>query len=81
MALPLFYDSRVKLYHLLTITLSTMFKIIPLGNTAKCHSEQGSDSDASEESRRRTAYKNSKITTLKISGLLLLMQFYIKRYY
>ena len=34
-----------------------------LSATAKCHSEQGSGSDASEESRRRTAYKNSKINT------------------
>ncbi len=43
-----------------------MLFAIPKGDTAKCHSEQGSDSDASEESRRRTAYKNSNNTTLKI---------------
>ena len=37
-ALPLFEVLRDGLYHLLSI-LSTMFKIIPKGDTAKCHSE------------------------------------------
>ena len=61
MAKPLFYDSRARLYHLFSITLSTIFKIsvtmrdtqpLPLGDIVICHSEQGSNADASEESRR-----------------------------
>ena len=49
------------------------------GGIVKCHSEQGSDSDASEESRRRTAYTNSKIIAFRRRNYLQKFKNRIKR--